>query len=119
GNAINDVCLQTIVKGSHFHYAQIVCKKHDLVYLAKQENIRCEIANIISLPLVSRVQINHCMEVIIDELCNTDSKFDKLTDYILNNYTEDVYFSSNIWNNFDSIGERSRTNNHLEVIINN
>ncbi|CAF4462529.1 unnamed protein product, partial [Didymodactylos carnosus] len=99
------------------HYAQNVwkkVKKYGLVKLVKQENSRRQIANIISLPLVLKDQINHCMEVIIDELCNADSKFDKLTDYILNNYIEDARFSFDMWNHFDSIGERPRTNNHLE-----
>ncbi|CAF4475878.1 unnamed protein product [Didymodactylos carnosus] len=116
-NAINDVFPQTLVKGCHFHYAQNVwkkVKKYGLVKLVKQENSRRQIANIISLPLVLKDQINHCMEVIIDELCNADSKFDKLTDYILNNYIEDARFSFDMWNHFDSIGERPRTNNHLE-----
>ncbi|CAF0929766.1 unnamed protein product [Didymodactylos carnosus] len=45
---------------------------------------------------------------------NADSKFDKLTDYTLNNYIEDAHFSFHMWNHFHSIGERSRTNNHLE-----
>ena len=53
------------------------------------------------------------MEQIIDELRNVDSKFYKLAGYILNNYTEDARFSPHIWNHFDSIGERPRTNNHL------
>ncbi|CAF1062509.1 unnamed protein product, partial [Didymodactylos carnosus] len=115
--AINDVFPQTLVKGCHFHYAQNVwekVKKYGLVKLAKQENIRRQIANIISLPLVPKDQINHCMEVIIDELCNADSKFDKLTDYILNNYTEDARFSFDMRNHFDSTGERPRTNTDLE-----
>ena len=50
----------------------------------------------------------------MDELCNVDSKFDKLTDYILNNYIEDARILFHIWNHFDSIGERPRTKNHLE-----
>ena len=54
------------------------------------------------------------MERIIDELCNVDSKFDKLTDYILNNNIEDARFPFHIWNHFDSIDERPRTNNYLE-----
>ncbi|CAF1310902.1 unnamed protein product [Didymodactylos carnosus] len=54
------------------------------------------------------------MEVMIDELCNANSKFGKLTDYILNNYIEDARFSFDMWNHFDSVGERPRTNNHLE-----
>ena len=59
-------------------------------------------------------EINHCMERIINELCNVDSKFDKLIDYILNNSIEDARFPFHIWNHFDSIGERPCTNNHLE-----
>ena len=35
---------------------------------------------IISLPMVSQDEINHCMEQIIDELCNVDSKRDQLTE---------------------------------------
>ena len=54
------------------------------------------------------------MEQIIDVLSNIDSKFDRLTDYVLNTYVEDVRFAFNIWNHFDLIVERSRTNNHLE-----
>ena len=89
-------------------------KKYGLVKLSKQENIRRQIANITSLPMVPKDEINHCMERIIDELCNVDSKFDKLTDYVLNNYIEDTRFPFHIWNRFHSIGERPRTNNHLE-----
>ena len=108
---------RTLVKGCHFHFAQNVwkrVKKHGLVKLSKQENIHREIAHIISLPMVPKYEINHCMERVIDELCNVDSKLDKLTDYILNNYIEDARFPFHIWNHFDSIGERPRTNNHLE-----
>ena len=54
------------------------------------------------------------MEQIIDVLGNIDSKFDEFTDYILNNYVEDARFTSDLWNHFDSISVRSRTNNYLE-----
>ncbi|CAF1017368.1 unnamed protein product [Rotaria sp. Silwood1] len=89
-------------------------KKYGLTKLSKEQNIRRQIANIISLPLVPTNEINNFMERIIDVLSNIDSKFDKLTDYVLNTYVEDGRFSSVLWNHFDSIGERSRTNNHLE-----
>ena len=100
-----------------FHFAQNAWKKvktYGLVKLPKQENIRREVGNIISLPMVPQDAINHCMEKIIDELCNVDSKIDKLTDYILNNFIEDARFPFHIWNYFDSICERPLTNNHLE-----
>ncbi|CAF2885444.1 unnamed protein product [Rotaria sp. Silwood2] len=116
-NAINEVFPSTIVKCCHFHYAQNIwkkVKKYGLKQLSKEEHIKRQIANIISLPLVPKNEINNFMEQIIDVLFNIDSKFDKLTDYILNTYVEDPLFTSNIWNHFDSIGERSRTNNHLE-----
>ena len=86
-------------------------KKISLVKLSKQENIRRQIANMISLSMVPQ---DDCMKQIIVELCNVNSKSDKLTDYILNNYVEDAGFLFHIWNHFDSIGERPRTNNHLE-----
>jgi hypothetical protein len=54
------------------------------------------------------------MEKIIDELSDYDSKLEKLTDYVINNYIEDAGFPSSMWNHFDTIGERPRTNNHLE-----
>ena len=47
-------------------------------------------------------------------MSNIDCKFDRLTDYVLNSYVEDARFRSNIWNHFDLIGDRSRTNNHPE-----
>ena len=116
-NAINDVFQQASVKGCHFHYAKNVWKKiknYSLVKLSKQENIRRQIANIISLPLISPNEINNSMEKIIDELCDVNFKFDKLTDYIINNYINDGRFSLCMRNHFDTIGERPRTNNHLE-----
>ncbi|CAF3135168.1 unnamed protein product [Rotaria socialis] len=116
-NAINKVFPSTKVKCCHFHYAQNIwkkLKKYDLVKLSKEEHIRRQIANIISLPLVPTNEINNCMEQIIDVLCNIDSKFEKFTDYVLNNYVEDARSSSDIWNHFDSIGERSHTNSHVE-----
>ena len=54
------------------------------------------------------------MEQIIDVLFDINSKFDRLTGYVLNTYAEDARFTFNIWNHFALIGERSRTNNHLE-----
>ncbi|CAF4912510.1 unnamed protein product, partial [Rotaria magnacalcarata] len=54
------------------------------------------------------------MEKIIDELCNYDTKFEKLTDYVIKNYIEDARFPVQMWNHFDTIGQRPRTNNHLE-----
>ena len=42
--------------------------------------------------MVPRGKLNHCMERIIDELLNINTKFDKLTDYIVNNYIDDVRF---------------------------
>ena len=54
------------------------------------------------------------MEQIIDVLSNIDSKFDRLTDYVLNTYVDGARFTSNTRNHFDFIGERSRPNNHLE-----
>ena len=47
-------------------------------------------------------------------LSNIDSKFERLADYVLNISVEDASFTSNIWNHFDLIGERSHTNDDLE-----
>lgn len=81
-------------------------KKYNLVKLSKEENIRRQIANIIALPLVPPKEVDNCMEKIIDELCNYDSKLEKITDYVIKNYIEDARFSLNMWNHFDTIGER-------------
>ncbi|CAF2838644.1 unnamed protein product [Rotaria sp. Silwood2] len=116
-NAINRVFPRTVVNCCHFHFAQNIwkkVKKYGLTKLSKEQHIRRQIANIISLPLVPTNEINNFMERIIDILSNIDSKFDKLTDYVLNTYVEDGRFSSVFWNHFNSIGERSRANNHLE-----
>jgi hypothetical protein len=116
-NAINEVFPNTSVKACHFHYAQNIwkkLKKYGLRRLSKEEHIRRQIANAISLPLVPQNEINNFMEQIIDVLGNIDSKFDKFTDYVLKNDVEDARFTSDMWNHFDSIGVRSRTNNHLE-----
>ena len=82
--------------------------------MAKEENIRRQIANIIALTLVPPNQVNNCMENILDELSNYDSKLLKLTDYIIKYCVEDLRFPISMWNHFDTIGERPRTNNHLE-----
>ena len=109
---------QELVKDCHFHFAQNVWKKEKkknaLVTLAKEENIRRQIGKIIALPLVPPNQVNNCMEGIIDELSNYDWKLLKLTDYIIKYYVEDCRFPISLWNHFDTIGERPRTNNHLE-----
>jgi hypothetical protein len=59
-------------------------------------------------------EINRCRERSIDELCNSDTKFDKLTDYILKNDVENALVSFNLQNHFDSVDKRPRTNNHVE-----
>ena len=89
-------------------------QNYSLVKLSKQENFRRQIANIISLPLIPLNEINNSMEKIIDELCDVNSKFDKLTNYIINNYIDDGRFPLCMWNHFDTIDEKVRTNNHLE-----
>ena len=58
-------------------------EKYGLTKLSKEEKIRRQIANIIALPLIPPTEINHSMEKIIDELCNYDSKLEKLTDYVI------------------------------------
>ena len=50
----------------------------------------------------------------INELCDVNSKFDKLTNYIINSYIDDSRFSIHICNYFDTIGIRSCITNHLE-----
>ena len=47
------------------------------------------------------------MEKIVDELSDYDARLDGLTDYI-----EDARFSLNMWNQFDTTGEKRRINNH-------
>ena len=54
------------------------------------------------------------MEKIIDELCNANPKFDKLTDCMINNSIDDGRFSIHMCNYFDTIGIRPCTNIHLE-----
>ena len=58
--------------------------------------------------------MNNFVEQIIDILSNIGSRFDRLSDHVLNTYVEDARFASDIWKYFDSIGERSRTNNYQE-----
>ena len=87
------------MKAYHFYFAQNVwkrIKKCGLTKLSKQELICRQIANIISLPMVPRDKLNHCMERIIDELLNINTKFNKLTDYIVNNYIDDARFPSDM-----------------------
>ena len=51
---------------------------------------------------------------IIDELSNYDARSDRLTEYNVKNYIEGARLSLNMWNYFDTFGERPRTINHLE-----
>ena len=54
-------------------------------------------------------------KIFLDELCNANPKFDKLTDYMINNFIDDGRFSiHNMCNYFDTIGIRPCTNIHLE-----
>ena len=54
------------------------------------------------------------MKRIIDELLNINAKFDKSTDYIVNNYIDGARFPFYMWNHFDLLGQRPRRNDHLE-----
>ena len=85
-----------------------------MVRLVKQESIPRQIVNTIALTAMPSNKVNNCMKKIIDELSNYDSKLEKLTNYIINNYIEDVCFPLSMWNHFDIIGEKLCTNNHLE-----
>ena len=67
--------------------------------------------------MVPQGELNRCMRRIIHELLNINTKFDKLTDYIVNNYIDDARFPFYMWNYFDSLGQRARMNDHLEGYI--
>ena len=78
-NTINDIFPQTSVKAFHFYFAQNIWKrigKCNLTKLSRQTNIRRQIANVISLPIVPQDVLSHCMERIIDEPLNINTKFD-------------------------------------------
>ena len=64
--------------------------------------------------MVPQGELNRCMRRIIHELLNINTKFDKLTDYIVNNYIDDARFPFYMWNHFDSLGQLARMNDDLE-----
>ncbi|CAF0823766.1 unnamed protein product [Didymodactylos carnosus] len=115
-NAFSDVYPNAIVKGCDFHFTKNIwkrIKKLDLVRDCKKEEIRREIANIMSLPLLHMNELNNSMELIIDTLSNTDDKYIKLTDYVITTYISGK-FDIQFWNLYDTTGVRPRTNNHVE-----
>ncbi|CAF1572826.1 unnamed protein product, partial [Didymodactylos carnosus] len=87
-----------------------------LVRDCKKEEIRREIANIMSLPLLPMNELNNSMELIIDTLSNTDDKYIKLTDYVITTYISGK-FDIQFWNLYDTIGVRPRTNNHVDSLF--
>ncbi|CAF0957503.1 unnamed protein product [Didymodactylos carnosus] len=105
-----------IVKGCYFHFTKNIwkrIKKLGLVRDCKKEEIRREIANIMSSALLPTNELNNSMELIIDTLSNTDDKYIKLTDYVITTYISGK-FDIQFWNLYDTIGVRPRTNNHVE-----
>ncbi|CAF1635216.1 unnamed protein product, partial [Didymodactylos carnosus] len=116
-NAFEAVFPGIDVKLCHFHFGQNIWKriqKYGLVKLYKDKQIRQQLANILSLPLMPPDDVTGLFVDIVEEPSNLDNKFLKLTDYILKNYIEHARFPIEKWNHFDLIEERPRTNNHVE-----
>ncbi|CAF1022454.1 unnamed protein product [Didymodactylos carnosus] len=109
-NAFSDVYPNAMVNGCYFHFTKNIwkrIKKLGLVRDCKKEEIRREIANIMSLPLLPTNELNNSMELIIDTLSNTDDKYIKLTDYVIITYISGK-FDIQFWNLYDTIGLPSK-----------
>ncbi|CAF1192247.1 unnamed protein product [Adineta ricciae] len=105
------------IKGCQFHFGQNIwrqIKKKGLVSCSKGVEARRQIANILSLLLLPRQEIQTTFCDIIEELSGISSRFLKLTDYILRTYIDHAVFPPSFWNVFDLIGIQPRTNNHVE-----
>ena len=102
---------QRSVKACHFHFAKNVWKRIKEKFnltdpIEIRTYIRRQIVNIISLSMVPPDELNHCMERIVDELLKMNTKFNKLTDDIVNNYIDNARFPVDIWNPFDLFGQQ-------------
>ena len=105
------------IKGCQFHFGQNIwrqIKKKGLVSYAKGDDARREIANILMLPSLPPQEIEGVFCNIIEDISNINSRFLKLTDYVLRTYIENALFPPSFWNLFDLIGVRPKTNNHVE-----
>ncbi|CAF0995283.1 unnamed protein product [Didymodactylos carnosus] len=115
-NSFSKTFPTAVIKGCQFHFAQNIwkkVKKYNLVQLAKEEETRRELANILALPLLPPSRIDEAFSNIVENISNISPRFLKLTDYILKTYVENPRFEVDFWNHFDLISVRPRTNNHV------
>ncbi|CAM4815341.1 unnamed protein product, partial [Rotaria magnacalcarata] len=85
-------------------------KELDLSDELKQETVKREIANILSLPLL---QINKIIQVFYDSrdtLLSINQNFETFTNYVEKAYIINPKFSSLNWNHYTNLSSRPRTN---------
>ena len=116
-NAFSKNFAMATVESCQFQFGQNIwrqIKNKGLISFSKREEARCQIANILILPLLPPQEINTTLCDIVEDISNVHQSFLKLTDHILPTYIENALFSPSFWNLFDLIGIRPKTNNHVE-----
>jgi hypothetical protein len=77
----------------------------------KKECIKCEIGNIIALPLLPSNKIAAAFEDSADVLLSIHSGFEKFVRYVERTYIFNGKFNLLNWNHYATLSERPRTNN--------
>jgi hypothetical protein len=77
----------------------------------KRENVKREVANILSLPLLPPNKIIPAFQDSVDTLLSINSNFHTFLNYVEKTYIIDSKFNSLNWNHYATISDRPRTNN--------
>ncbi|CAF1380158.1 unnamed protein product [Adineta ricciae] len=87
-------------------------KELDLVEDLKKEDIKRQVANILSLPLLPPNEINRAFKESYDMLLSVNVDFLPFFKYVKKTYIVNARFNSSNWNHYSTLTDRPRTNNH-------
>ncbi|CAF4076037.1 unnamed protein product, partial [Rotaria magnacalcarata] len=99
----------------HFHFAKNIIKHLKKLHLhdeLKRDDVKREVANILSLPLLPPSKIIAAFYDSSDVLFSINSNFETFISYVEKNYIISPKFQIINWNHYDTLCIRPTTNNH-------
>ena len=86
----------------------------DLITRVRKKEVKRHIANLIALPMILIHLVRQQFDLINRELLSDNQLFNRFILYLQRTYINTKGFPISSWNQYDFLGTRPRTNNHLE-----
>ncbi|CAF4244590.1 unnamed protein product, partial [Adineta steineri] len=113
-NAFKKIFPNANILFCHFHFAKNIMKRLKKLRLndeLKKDNVKREIANVLSLPLLPPNKITAAFFDTVEVLESINRNFKPFLNYVEKTYVINANFDSLNWNHYPTLSNRPRTNN--------